>query len=184
MQQEICSSLHMLQTVSALCITPPSPYIINSRMQSKQWSLRGDILKAKWHTATQSLNWMNRITVSATWKVVTQSDTWPSAHWTVHACNIIAPPIVGKKRAGMKAAIAWILNSRKILVSGSVVCNTSGVTSENEKKIIINNNEKKSKYISIFFPLSWGILHYIWWIVRNENQDDFPDYTPQKEMLL
>lgn len=141
----------MLQTVSALCIIPPSPYSINSRMQSKQCKLRGDILKAKWHTATQSLNWMNRITVFGNWKAVTQSDTWPAVHWTVHACNVIAPPIVGKRRAGIKAAIAWIPNGRKILVLGSIVCNTSGVTSENEKNRILNTKEKIKKNTYYFF---------------------------------
>lgn len=51
------------------------------------------------HTITQ-LNEQNYSFCN--WKAVTQNDTWPFAHWTVHACNIIAPSVVGKNRAGGK----------------------------------------------------------------------------------
>lgn len=81
------------------------------------------------HTITQ-LNEQNYSFCN--WKAVAQSDTWPFAHGTVHACNIIAPPIVGRNRAGGGGSFCLNSKQQENFSVSFWICITSGVTSDSE----------------------------------------------------
>lgn len=65
---------------------------------------------------------------------------------------------------------------------GSAVHSTSSATSENKKKIIINIEEEKNIYTSIFFfSFAEAFSVIFWWEVGNKTQDDFLNYTNRRK---